>query len=474
MQQPREPELNFNQVKKDINLVDLVLTLGYQHHRAHSGSDGGQGKFHRFDYKGNPRLDQVIIYQAPSGDYLYFNRADDRDKGSVIDFLKNRIENPRIAGIVATPGKNVWVSILDNAKRFLSLPAAERSVSLQLQQRIEPLQRGEGYLPEFLRKTLPLTDTHYLTSRGLTSETLASPLFAGRILNYRHEGISKGGQPYQFINTAFPQLYKDNIVGLEIKTTGFKEQAVDSLTSAALWLSNTTTKTTTLVVAESAVDALSHYQLKQPTNALYASISGQLTDNKVAELKRLVENQNLRTVKLAFANNLQGHLFDTQLIAGLSRPNTPMSIERTQPSLLTVSLYSVQDEPVSKLLQATKAYNQRVVDEYLKVAGQEAASSPTLDSELIKLSRLGDHRYQVHVPKRLETLAFFNQALISAFPMVARLELEKSRAPTWNAQLKEQVQLPEKGVSQALPSTSKRDLNKGNEQQSVPKRGPRM
>ena len=147
MQQPREPELNFNQVKKDINLVDLVLTLGYQHHRAQSGSDGEQSKFHRFDYKGNPRLDQVIIYKAPSGDYLYFNRADDRDKGSVIDFLKNRIENPRIAGIVATPGKNVWVSIMDNAKRFLSLPAAERSVSPQLQQRIEPVQRGEGYIP---------------------------------------------------------------------------------------------------------------------------------------------------------------------------------------------------------------------------------------------------------------------------------------------------------------------------------------
>lgn len=474
MQQPREPELNFNQVKKDINLVDLVLTLGYQHHRAQSGSDGEQSKFHRFDYKGNPRLDQVIIYKAPSGDYLYFNRADDRDKGSVIDFLKNRIENPRIAGIVATPGKNVWVSIMDNAKRFLSLPAAERSVSPQLQQRIEPVQRGEGYIPEFLRKTLPLTDMRYLTSRDITSETLASPLFAGRILNYLHEGISKGGQPYQVVNTAFPQLYKDNIVGLEIKATIFKEQAVDSLNSAALWLSNTTTKTTTLVVAESAVDALSHYQLKQPTNSLYASVSGQLTDNKVAEIKRLVENQNLRTVKLAFDNNLQGHLFDTKLISGLSRPNTPMSIERTQPSLLTVSLYSVQDEPVSKLLQATKAYNQRVVDEYLKVAGQEAASSPTLDSELIKLSRLGDHRYQVHVPKRLETLAFFNQALINAFPMVARLELEKSRATTWNAQLKEQVQSPEKSVSQALPSTSKQDLNKAPEQQSVPKRGPRM
>ena len=447
MQQPREPELNFNQVKKDINLVDLVLTLGYQHNRAKSGADIEKGKFHTFDYKGKPGLDQVIIYKAPSGDYLYFNRADDRDKGSVIDFLKNRIENPRIAGIVASPGKNVWASVIENAKRYLNLPAAQRNISPQLQQRIEPVQRGEGYVPEFLRKTLPLTDTRYLNSRGLSPETLASPLFAGRILNHVHEGVTKDGQAYRFTNTAFPQLYKEGIVGLEIKANGFKGQAADSLNSAALWLSNTTTKTTTLVVAESAIDALSHYQLKQPTNALYASTSGQLTDNKVAEIKRLIENNNLKTVKLALDNNLEGHLFDTRLIAGLARPNTPMGIERTQPSLLTVSVYSVQDEPVGKMHQAAKAYNQRVMDEYRKVAGPDAATSPTLDSELIKLTRTDPHRYQFHVPKRTETLAFFNQSLINAFPMVARLELEKSRANDWNDELKNSLKAPKNMVS---------------------------
>ncbi|RZL12924.1 MAG: hypothetical protein EOO62_09690, partial [Hymenobacter sp.] len=152
MQQPREPELNFNQVKKDINLVDLVLTLGYQHNRAKSGSDIEKGKFHTFDYKGKPGLDQVIIYKNPAGDYLYFNRADDRDKGSVIDFLKHRIENPRIDGVVATPGKNIWASVIENAKRFLNLPAAERSTSHQLQQRIEPLQRGDTYVLNGLKR----------------------------------------------------------------------------------------------------------------------------------------------------------------------------------------------------------------------------------------------------------------------------------------------------------------------------------
>jgi hypothetical protein len=43
------------------------------------------------------------------------------------------------------------------------------------------------------------------------------------------------------------------------------------------------------------------------------------------------------------------------------------------------------------------------------------------------------------VLKRLDSLAFFNQALLSAFPMVAKLTLEKSRAPDWNDQLKESL-----------------------------------
>ncbi|AMJ64005.1 toprim domain-containing protein [Hymenobacter sp. PAMC 26628] len=467
MQQPREPELNFNQVKKDINLVDLVLTLGYQHNRAKSGADIEKGKFHTFDYKGKSGLDQVIIYKAPSGDYLYFNRADDRDKGSVIDFLKHRIENPRIDGITAAPGKNIWASVIENAKRFLNLPAAERHTSHQLQQRTEPVQRGDSYVPDFLRLTTPLTDTAYLNARGLSPETLASPLFAGRILNHVHTGVSKDGRAYKFVNTAFPQLYKDSIVGLEIKANGFKGQAADSLNSSALWLSNTNSRTTTLVVAESAIDALSHYQLKQPTNALYASTSGQLTDNKVTEIKHLVENHNLKTVKLALDNNLEGHVFDTRLIVGLARPATPMGIVRTLPGLLTVAIHSVQDEPISKLHREAKAYNQRVTDEYRKVAGPEGPASPTLEAELIKAGRVGDHSYQFHVPKRLETLAFFNQALINVFPMVAKLELDKSRANDWNDELKNSLKAP-KNVVAPEP-----DLGKEPPAPTV-RRGPRL
>lgn len=427
--------------------MDLVLTLGYQHNRAKSGSDPEKGKFHTFDYKGKPTLDQVIIYKAASGDYLYFNRADDRDKGTVIDFIKHRLEHPRIPGIMPEPGKNIWASVIANAKRFLNLPEQQRHVSQNLQQQAQPVQRSDRYIPDFLQQTSPLTDTSYLNARGLTNETLASPPFAGRILNHVHAGTSKTGQAYRFVNTAFPQVYKDSIVGLEIKANGFRGTAANSLNSSALWLSNATPKTNALIVAESAIDALSHYQLKQPNNALYASTSGQLTDNKVAEIKRLVENMNLKKVCLAFDNNLEGHQFDTRLIAGLARPETPMSIARTLPSLVTVAIYSVQNEPVAQLHRAVKAYNQELTENYRALSGGEPpAQSPTLAAELITAAKVGDSSYQFHVPRRSDSLAFFNQALINSFPMVSKLELDKSKANDWNDQLKENLR---KGPGQA-------------------------
>lgn len=433
--------------------MDLVLTLGYQHNRAKSGPTLDKGKFHVFDYHGNPNLDQVIVYKASSGDYLYFNRADDRDKGSVIDFLKNRIEHPRIAGVQASAGKSVWGSVIDNARRFLQVPATQRPVSPVLQQTMAPVQRGDQYVPDFLLKTAPLTDTRYLNARGLTNETLTNDCFAGRILNHVHEGTGKNGQPYKFVNTAFPQLYKDKIVGLEIKAQGFRGQAADSLNSSALWLSGIGAKTNTLVVAESAIDALSHYQLKKPNNTLYASTSGQLTDNKVAEIRRLITNHNLKTVKAAFDNDVEGHVFDTRLITGLAHVSTPMRVERTLPGVLTVSIHSEQQPYFDQLYQDTRAYNQQIVDGYYQVAGTQAPGNSTLESELILASKQADNHYLFHLPKRMETLAFFNRALIQAYPMSVKVELEKSRSTDWNDQLQENLRGKSQQVSTAQTAT---------------------
>ncbi|GAB3307739.1 hypothetical protein [Hymenobacter tenuis] len=436
----REPDLTFSQIKKDINLVALLLTLGYQPNKAENGPSADKGRYHVFDYHGNPRLDQVIVFRAPNGDYRYFNPAHDKDKGTVIDFLKFRVANPRISSITSTPGKSVWVNVLENAKQFLNRPADQRPNTPALQQAMAPVQKGDAYLPDFLQKTTPLTDMRYLLSRGLRQELLTNDCFRGRILNHVHEGKTKQGQACRFVNTAFPQIYQDKIVGLEIEANKFKGQAADSLKSAALWLSNSGVKTHTLIVTESAVDCLSHYQLKQPEHTMYASTSGNLTDNKIFEIKRLVQDHNLRTVKLGFDDTLEGHLCDTQMLSGLAMRNNPMAIERNMPGLLTVGIYSDQPSYFNQLHTAARQYNQQVSDGYQSLAGTSAQGSVTLNTELISVTKAAEKCYQFHIPKRIEALAYFNQALVRSLTMMVRVEIDKPKSHGWNGQLKRYYQ----------------------------------
>lgn len=431
--QPQQPELSFQQLKRDINLVDLVLTLGYDHNVQKSGHSTEKGKFHVFDYKGNGGLDRVIVYKAPGGDWLYFNPSDDRDKGSVIDFVKFRVENPKVPSITATPGKSVWFDVIDNCRRFVNLPAPQREHP-QIQKTIQPIAPGEGFNSN-LDKCRVLDDTRYLNNRGLNNETLNNPLFKGRILNHVHTGKTKAGDTYSFTNTAFPQYYKNRVVGLEIKANGFKGQAADSLNASSLWLSNTPERAKMLIVSESAIDSLSHYQINKVENAIYASTSGNLTENKLFEMKRLVQDHNLSTIRLALDNNKEGHIFDTQLLAGLANEANPTSILRNQPSLLTVGIHSADPKPIMDLVRAVKNYNQGVTEGYQEVAGSLEASQ-TLNSALISSNQEGKTAYQFHVPKEAAALSAFNQALLKSLPLIVKVEIHKSQANDWNDELR--------------------------------------
>lgn len=456
MQQPQEPELSFAQVKQQVNLIDLALSIGYQHNRTKSGESTEKGKFHVFDYKGQPGLDRVIIFKAPSGDSMYFNPQDDRDKGSVIDFVKFRVENPKVDSITSTPGKSVWFDVIDNCKRFLNIPPQQRQYT-QIQKEIKPIEPGAGFNIN-LDKCRPLDDTRYLNNRGLSNETLYHPLFRGRILNHVHTGKTKAGDTYSFTNTAFPQMYKNRVVGLEIKANGFKGQAPDSLNASSLWLSNTPERAKVVVLSESAIDSLSHYQLHKPENTIYASTSGNLTDNKIFELQRVVQDNNLSTVKLALDNNLEGHIFDTKAITGLATETNPMRIIHNQPTLLSVSVHAVDSKPVLDLVREVKRFNLDVTENYKQAGGGDATASATLNTELISSNKEGQFTYQFHVPKRPETLAFFNQALIKAFPLSVKVEINKSQANDWNDQLKDslkaQVQRPQLTTEQRPASSA--------------------
>ena len=429
-----EHEITFQQVKERVELPELLTHHGYT---LKKGEHLDRGKYHVFEGD-----DKLVVFRGRGGEWMYFNSQDDRDKGSVIDWMKNRVSSGRLPGIRQEPGRSLWQSVNDHFRAYLGLPEAQRP-RLDLGPALPAIEPGTRFQSLYTQDCAPLTDTAYLEGRGITKETLASPQFAGRILNQRHTVQREGLPAKTYVNTAFPAYHEGRVVGLELKGEGFKGQAPESDFARSLWLSKPAEggrRPTALVVTESGVDALSYAQLHPQERALYASTAGILTQNKLFELKRVVAAEGLTTVRAAFDNDAQGHHFDTRLLAGLAGDSNPMKVVREHPYLLTVEITPVGGPAgVQAMAQQLKAYNARLTQHYQQLSGEPAgqAPPPTLREELIAVTRPQAGTYQFHLPMNREALAAFNQAAVQHLQFEQKVELRKAQGKDWNEDVKQ-------------------------------------
>ena len=157
----------------------------------------------------------LVVFKGRGGDWMYFNAQDDRDKGSVIDWMKNRVSSDRIAGLGPLPGRNLWQSVNDHFRDYLNLPEAQRP-RLDLPPIVETAP-GEKFHSIYTQHCRPLENTAYLEGCGITKSTIANPQFAGRILNQLYTVQKKGMPAKKNVNTAFPAYHEGRVVGLELK-----------------------------------------------------------------------------------------------------------------------------------------------------------------------------------------------------------------------------------------------------------------
>jgi hypothetical protein len=111
-------------------------------------------------------------------------------------------------------------------------------------------------------RTEAVTVHAYLENeRALPSAILGSARFANRIRKDRRG------------NAVFPHFDGEGLCGFELKNRGFTGFSAGG--AKGLWLSQTLPDDQRFVVAESAIDALSHAALYPDAHARYASIGGQ-------------------------------------------------------------------------------------------------------------------------------------------------------------------------------------------------------
>jgi Toprim-like/Protein of unknown function (DUF3991) len=189
--------------------------------------------------------DKVIIKRGMDGHYVYFSVRDDRDNGSIIDFVQFR--QGLSLGAVRKELRP-WIGQAPvNIPAFPALHKTEKD-RMKVEAawaRMQDASTGHPYLER---------------ERAIPGALLALDRFAGRIR------IDDKG------NAVFPHFDAEGLSGYELKNVGFTGFASGG--SKALWLSQELPGDNRLVITESAIDGLSHAVLFPDNRARYASIGG--------------------------------------------------------------------------------------------------------------------------------------------------------------------------------------------------------
>jgi hypothetical protein len=168
-----------------------------------------------------------------------------------------------------------------------------------------------------------VVETHpYLESRGLTRQTLNEPRFRGTWCQAegRHQ------------NVLFLHRDGDGLCGFEIKNaggfTGFSKGG-----DKGLWASSASPMDHRLVIAESAIDAISYHQLNPHPRTRYLSFAGGLNERQPELLERAISWMAAgSTVVAATDNDKEGHAF-AERIAALCEQHPHVTFERHAPTL---------------------------------------------------------------------------------------------------------------------------------------------
>jgi hypothetical protein len=324
MNTPRENDpTELDRFKRYIDLVDYAQRQGYTIQK-----ESRRGDWHHL-----VKDDEHVIVTRKGDHQVYLNTSDDRDAGSIIDFAKTRGGDGH--GLNLGQVRQQLREYLDGA------PAPARQYATQYATPPDPVrlshlpvgepeqaarqaeeERRTRLISEVLGVKKELTDRSYLHGRGITDATLDSPAFQGRIFT---------AQQNEYKNTAFPLYNENGLVSVEQKNEHYK--SLLPLPKNGIWVSHPTdgkdTPVERVVVSESAIDSLSHFQLKHgqdPKNTLYIATSGTPTEAQVTLIQRVIDKQDPKEVVLANDRDAGGRQFNINYLNELqpARPFAPV------------------------------------------------------------------------------------------------------------------------------------------------------
>lgn len=228
--------------KTHINLTEYAASLGYEMDRRESSRNSVIMR--------HPDGDKIIVARGLDQHWIYFSVRDETDNGSIIDFIQNR-KGDSFGQI--RQRLRPWIGYGRPVKRPPVHAYAKE---------VEPSSKDLARVIAAYSRMRAAPRHPYLESRGIPAALLTDPRFRRRVfVDERH-------------NAVFPHWNASGICGYEIKNKDFT--GFSSGGEKGLWISRAGKDDTRLVIAESAIDALSHAALFPDKKARYASTGGKM------------------------------------------------------------------------------------------------------------------------------------------------------------------------------------------------------
>lgn len=379
--------------------------------------------------------EDVVFVGNNKTNEIYYSKLFN-DSGTIIDFVKNRIELEKEYETFA-PNKDHFVEAIRKLVEYIN-DKGENTFKTDYNTTKDDLQLLKHNTFTKYYNAVLITDTKYLESFNISPSIINHPIFKNTIYNSR--GLIYNEEQLDVINTAFPLfnesgkecgLYFENNIEKRKKVEAIIEFFAPGTIQTGLWQSNkysmgTNTKTKVTLV-NNPKDALAHFSyLKE--NRFYLATFKQ-DETTYEHIKSILIRQR-SSLYLAGNVSVQNFVNEIKIIIHLLDANLEFVKENYETIIIKIG--SNEKKYFEKLMKYIRKNNATKFEEIIKTLGTDAKAH--LKDDLIVPTEDKDSNIYIKIPKNFKTLYYLQQILIKTFPSYFDINIEKPMYLNWTIQ----------------------------------------